>query len=107
MHSNFSLDRNKTPCDSVQSASGILGPFYDDTEAAQPNLVAGPLALALADNRELRAQIEQLRADRNRLLDTQHRIMTLLGTTGSDKLVHDLRNVLNERDLLKTLLDKL
>ena len=32
--------------------------------------------------------------------------MALLGTDRADKLLHDLRNVLNERDLLKTLLDR-
>ena len=45
-------------------------------------------------------------AESDRLIETQLRIMALLGTSRSEKIVHDLRNILNERDLLKTLLDQ-
>jgi hypothetical protein len=53
--------------------------------------------------RELRAELEQLRAERNRLAELQRRIMELLNVPSPDKLVHDIRNVLNERDLLRAL----
>ena len=59
----------------------------------------------MAEVHELRAQLEQLRAERNRLANTQRDIMELLGVKSPDKLMHDLRNMLNERDLLKALVD--
>lgn len=65
------------------------------------------IAFVLAQNKELQAEVEQLRAERNRLADTQRRIMDLLSSRSPDKVVHDLRNVLNERDLLKALIDQL
>lgn len=61
----------------------------------------------IAENKELRGQIEQLRAERTRLIETQRRMMELLHTSAPEKLVHDLRNLLNERDLLKTLVDQM
>lgn len=69
--------------------------------------VGAQIAATLAENRELRAQLEQLRSERNRLAETQGRIMELIGTASPEKLVHDIRNVLNERDLLKALVDEL
>ena len=61
------------------------------------------LMSALAENRELRAEMEQLRADRVRMLDRQKQIMELLGTSNPERLIHDLRNLLNERALLRAL----
>jgi hypothetical protein len=58
------------------------------------------------ESEELRAQVEHLRAERDRLVQVQQQIMVLLRTARSDKIVHDLRNVLNERDLLKGMLDR-
>jgi hypothetical protein len=65
----------------------------------------GQITFVLAENQELKGQIEQLRSERTRWLETQRRMMDLLHTASPDKLVHDLRNLLNERDLLKTLVD--
>ena len=78
-------------------------------DAPPPELMSpgAQIATTLAQNHELRAEVEQLRVERNRLLETQHRIMELIGAPSPDKLVHDLRNVLNERDLLKALVDEL
>jgi hypothetical protein len=64
---------------------------------------ASQLAALQAENLELRCELEQLRADRGRLFERQRRIMELLNTTNVEHLVHDLRNVLNERELLRTL----
>jgi len=65
------------------------------------------LHLAMAGETDaLRAQLKLLRAERDKLMETQQRLMLLLGTDQAEKIVHDLRNVLNERDLLKTLLDQ-
>ena len=66
----------------------------------------GEVAL-LAQSPDLKAEIEQLRAERNQLAETQRRIMELLKTQSPEKIVHDLRNVLNERELLKALVDQM
>jgi len=80
---------------------GSTGTGSDD------DLTAVNIVSLVARNRELQAQIEQFRAERNRLIETERWIMELLGTQTPDKLVHDLRNLLNERDLLKALIDRL
>jgi hypothetical protein len=56
---------------------------------------------------ELRADLERLKAEWSRLVDTQRRVMELLGTATPEKIVHDLRNLLNERELFKSLIDTL
>lgn len=61
------------------------------------------IAKLTAENHELRADLEQLRSERNRLADTQRRIMELLNVQSADRLLHDIRNVLNERELLRAL----
>lgn len=58
-----------------------------------------------AELMQLRGELEQLRGDRARLLDRQRRMMELIGTKHPEHLVHDMRNVLNERELLRTLVD--
>lgn len=58
-----------------------------------------------AEIAKLRGEIERLSTERNRLLESQRRMMELMGTTKPEKLLHDLRNVLNEITLLRTLLD--
>lgn len=68
---------------------------------------AAQITSVMAENAELRGQLEQLRAERARWTETQRRLMDLLHTQAPEKLVHDLRNVLNERDLLKTLVDQM
>lgn len=60
-----------------------------------------PPPLAGTDTNE----ILQLRTENARLLDRQRRIMELIGTTDANHLVHDIRNVLNERELLRALAD--
>jgi len=64
---------------------------------------AAHVTALVAQNRELRAELDQIRAERNRLADTQVKIMELLKVKSPDKLLHDIRNVLNERELLKAL----
>ena len=88
----------------MRLGSPIMDPsqHHPDTPHAPS---AGELAFTMAENRELRGEVDRLRAERDRLLDTQRRIMELLGTTAPERLVHDLRNVLNERELFKALAD--
>lgn len=49
--------------------------------------------------------IEQLRADLDRLRQREAQIMALIGCKNPDKLMHDLRNLLNEVQLLRVLAD--
>jgi hypothetical protein len=63
------------------------------------------LAAAIAENHELRAEIERLRSERSRMADVQTRLMEVLGCKSPDRLVHDVRNVLNDRELYRALAD--
>jgi len=78
---------------------GLLGTF--DTPADIP----AQLASQAAQLHELRAEAERLRADRDRLADRQRQIAELLRSTNGDKILHDLRNVLNELQLYKMLVE--
>ena len=60
---------------------------------------------ALARIQELTAEENRLRAERDRWQAIQAEIMQLLGTKSPDRIMHDLRNVLNERELFRTLAD--
>ena len=59
----------------------------------------------LAQQRELREQLEQLRAERDRLLERQRQIAELLHSQNPEKILHDLRNLLNELQLYKMLVE--
>jgi hypothetical protein len=74
-------------------------------EQTDPNQLQGRLSSITAENQELRAQIEQLRAERTHMSDILNRLAEVLGSKSPDKLVHDVRNVLNERELYRALAD--
>jgi hypothetical protein len=107
MHSNLVADH--------QTFSGSMDthPIPPESlhERREPSEVeaapAAQITAIAAENRDLRAQLDQARADRSRLLDAQRSVMELLGTANPDKILHDLRNLLNERDLLKALVDEM
>lgn len=104
MNSQFMVDRSSLipspdPDSHLVPSTGDRPPEFSSPGAQ--------IATTLAENNELRAQLEQLRAERNRLVETQRRVMEVLGVSSPEKLIHDLRNVLNERDLLKALVDQL
>ena len=80
-----------------------LGHNGDGDPATDP----GMIAFTQAENRELRAEVDRLRADRDRLAGIHQQILDLLGTHNPDRLLHDLRNLLNERALFKALADTL
>jgi small-conductance mechanosensitive channel len=67
--------------------------------------VPAQIAAQAASLHELRAELNQLRAERDRLSDRQRQIAELLKSTNPEKIVHDLRNVLNELTLYKALVD--
>ena len=49
--------------------------------------------------------METLKADRARMAEILSRLTEVLGSNSPDRLVHDVRNVLNERELYRTLAD--
>lgn len=81
---------------------GILDPERLGFHEA-PVDVPAHLAQQAAQIHELRAELEQLRADRDRLAAQHARVAELLKSTNPDKVIHDLRNVLNELQLYKML----
>ena len=50
--------------------------------------------------------VEQLRAELNALRDRERQIVELLGARSPDKILHDLRNLLNEVQLLRILAEQ-
>jgi len=62
-----------------------------------------PGTISASEAEHLRTELERLRTESARLIERQRRIMELIGTTQPEHLVHDLRNILNERELLRTL----
>jgi hypothetical protein len=85
----------------MTSSQRIAYVNHDDVSAAESHVLS-----LCTETESLRAQVQQLRLERDQLVDAQKKIMLLLGTDRADKILHDLRNILNERDLLKTLLDR-
>ena len=71
----------------------------------RPVDVPAHLAAQAAQLNELRGEAERLRAERDRLLERQRQIAELLSSSSPDKIVHDLRNLLNELQLYKLLAD--
>ena len=65
----------------------------------------GPIGNASleAQIQALSTELESTKAERNKMMDRERRIMELLGTDSNEHLVHDLRNVLNERELFRAL----
>jgi hypothetical protein len=75
-----------------------------------PTLSSGPVesgsSIDKADGQvlsELRALVETLRAENTVLVDREGKIMELIGAERPDRILHDLRNILNERELLRAL----
>ena len=79
-------------------------PMLDQTlETPAPTLTgaaaaAGAAAPAAAPSGE---DVERLRAELERLQKQQRELMELLGTTRPDKILHDVRNLLQERIFLE------
>lgn len=56
-----------------------------------------------AENRRLRDKMSKLKAENEARLERERKIMELLGTKSPDQILHDFRNVLNERELFRVL----
>jgi hypothetical protein len=74
-------------------------------DSPDPTPLQAQMSSILAENRELRAEVETLKADRARMAEILSRLTEVLGSKSADRLVHDVRNVLNERELYRTLAD--
>jgi hypothetical protein len=101
MHTD-SIAGHDAPFPSTHPTHSPAGEQSGTSDEAQ---IPGQLAALQAENRELRAEIERLRSERNRMNDVQTGIMELLGTKVPERLLHDLRNVMNERELYRALAD--
>ena len=89
---------------SPHSDRSIAGPVLPPPASQESPVDVPPRLAALqAENRELRSELDQLRSERATLLERQRRVMELIGTKAPEHLVHDIRNVLNERELLRVL----
>lgn len=91
-----------TPTTSPEQAGR---PSSDTGRDADDGCFPPQTAILIAENHELRAEIERLRSERSRIADIQARLMEVLGCKSADRLVHDVRNVLNERELYRALAD--
>ncbi len=86
-------------------------PTLDALDALQPGLgsmqgmsdLPAAMAHRIAQLDALRAEVADLRGERDRLLNHRHEIAELLKSANPDKIMHALRNVLNELQLLKML----
>ena len=73
-------------------------PANDDDSGVSP-------AALMAENAAIRCELASVQLERTKLAETQRRVMELLHVDSPDRLVHDVRNLLNERALLKALVD--
>lgn len=80
----------------------------DNPEAPPVDIHPDPLGTidpVSHDYRELRKQFEQICAERDMLLDRQRQMAELMKSTNPEKIVHDLRNLINELQLYKMLVE--
>ena len=91
--------------DGVESASGGNARAQGADNGNGAHHLPAKINALLAENRELRAEMERLKAERARTTDILNRLMEALGTSSVERLVHDVRNVLNERELYRALAD--
>ena len=91
-----------SPVDRDTNPSSNRGTGIESSDSTQ---LQGHVASILAENRELRAEMEALRTERAKMADILSRLAEVLGSKSPDRLVHDVRNVLNERELYRALAD--
>jgi hypothetical protein len=93
-----SLDRRSS------SSSGVSA---TQSSSVPPADVSGTMcdldAETLRDPDALREELRRTRRELDRALDRQRQVMELIGCPSPDRLVHDMRNVMNEVQLLKLL----
>jgi hypothetical protein len=72
---------------------GANGSSFDDASSGDIDLEA------------LRREYERLRTERDSLRNTLDQIAQVIGARDSDRILHDVRNVMNELVLLRNLAD--
>jgi len=76
----------------------------DERESKEWRADAPPDTTEASTGTPVRAEnVGELRAEVERLQQREHQIMSLIGCKNQEKLMHDLRNVLNELQLLRML----
>jgi hypothetical protein len=106
MHMDSTLGGSTfTPKGIVSAESGSDPSHRGGVDAQDASSLHGKIASLQGENRELRAEVECLKAERARMAEILSRLAEVLGSKSPDKLVHDVRNVLNERELYRTLAD--
>ena len=114
MHMESTLGGTFIPQDNLAEGNGeatrgsTRGGGIEPVEANplhEANQLHGQVTSVLAENRELRAELEVLRAEKARMHEILSRLAEVLGSKSADRLVHDVRNVLNERELYRALAD--
>ncbi len=91
-----------------QSDNHVASPRHDlirQDELNDPVDIPAQLATHIAWMNELRAELDNVRGERDRLLERQRQLAELLSSASVDTLDHDLRNVLNQLQLYKMLAD--
>ena len=86
--------------DSNAQSLGDKGQRQHETSDDYPHVSVAGL---MAENAALRAELASIQVERSKLAELQRRIMELLHVQSADRLLHDVRNLLNERALLKAL----
>ena len=72
---------------------GAIGSGFDDASSGDSDLEA------------LRREYERLRTERDSLRNTVEQIAQVIGARDSERILHDVRNVMNELVLLRNLAD--
>ena len=67
---------------------------------------SGAPALDRADLARLSAELQECRQRCDKLAERERRIAGLLNSATPDRIEHDLRNVMNELQLLRTLFER-
>ena len=107
MHMDSTLGGSTFTPQRTHSGGGGDVPRINDVDPDVSASLHARLSSILAENRELRAELESMKADRARMAEILSRLVEVLGSKSPDKLVHDVRNVLNERELYRTLADSI
>ena len=74
--------------------------FVPPESAAHGDGIVG-FGATLVPNVDSSSELERMRAELDRLNAQQQELMKLLGTTRPDRIVHDVRNLLQERMFLE------
>src|SRR4051812_7378052 len=94
MHMETTLGGTFTRRDYSTGQSGATGRGNAINESPSSQ-IHGRLASIIAENRELRAELDAARADKAQMEEVLAKLVEVIGSKSADRLVHDVRNVLN------------